>query len=47
MPAVSVEFGVSSTPKKQSYILDTTIQSKVAQALADAIKEYADERAPR
>lgn len=47
MPAVSVEFGVSSTPKKQSYILDTTIQSKVAQALADAIKEYVEERAPR
>jgi N-acetylmuramoyl-L-alanine amidase len=47
MPAVSVEFSVSPTPNKQYSILDTTIQNKVAQALADAIKEYVNERSPR
>jgi N-acetylmuramoyl-L-alanine amidase len=47
MPSVSVEFGVSPALNKKAYILDTAIQNKITQALADAIKEYVDERASR
>jgi N-acetylmuramoyl-L-alanine amidase len=47
MPVVSVEFNVSPTPKKQPYVLDTSFQDKVAQSLADAVIEYAAERAPK
>jgi len=47
MPAVSIDFGVSLASKKQSYILDATIQNNIVQALADAIKAYVDERVPK
>ena len=47
MPAVSVDFGVSPTSKKQPYILDSNYQNSVSNLLSDAIKEYADDRAPK
>lgn len=47
MPAVTVDFSVSPTLKKQPYILDAAFENSVAQLLSDAIKEYADDRAPK
>jgi hypothetical protein len=47
MPAITVDFSVSPTLKKQPYILDAAFENSVAQLLSDAIKEYADDRAPK
>lgn len=46
MPAVTIDFNVSSTSKKQPYILDAPFQNSVTQLLSNAIIEYANERAP-
>lgn len=45
MPAVSVDFGVSSTASKQPYILDETSLNKITRSLVESIKEYANDRA--
>jgi N-acetylmuramoyl-L-alanine amidase len=47
MPAVTVDFVVSPNQKNQPYILDAVLETSAAQILSDAIKEYADDRAPR
>lgn len=46
MPAVTVDFSVSPTLNKQPYI-DAAFENSVAQLLSDAIKEYANDRAPK
>ncbi len=46
MPAVTIDIGVSPTSTKQSYILDA-FENSIAQFLSDAIKEYADDSAPK
>jgi N-acetylmuramoyl-L-alanine amidase len=47
MPAVTLDFSVSSAATRQPYIIDAAFEKSVAQLLSDAIKEYVDDRAPK
>lgn len=47
MPAVTVDFGVSRTSKKQPYILEETAVDKITRSLAGSIKEFSDARVKR